>query len=536
VTGTTLFSLFAESARHHPGQPAIDLAGTEVSCARLSGMAEQLAAWIVAQHQSVPSRIGLLASRSLTAYAGYLATLRLGSTVVPLNPAFPPARNLAIAARAGLGLLLADDTGASQLPQLADSASSVCVLTDQALGGLSGKAAPQPHRASPHDIAYILFTSGSTGVPKGVPIRHRNVSWYLNRQIARLAAGPGCRFSQIFDLTFDPSVFDLFVAWGSGATVVVPQRDELLTPVEYAAQRAITHWFSVPSLISLAHRFRALTPGSMPGIRLSLFAGEPLTIQQARWWSDAAPNSALENLYGPTELTITCTGYRLPADRGQWPRTSNGTVPIGTLHPGLQGVVLDDRGRSAGLGELCVRGPQRFDGYLDPAANQGTFVSFERGSLATARVYPGHPGLTWQHWYRTGDRVQVAADGQLVHLGRTDDQVKIHGYRVELGEIEAVIREHPCVDEAVVLAQPGLDGQMRLHAAYTGHPVPPTELAWLISARLPGYMRPRDFTHLPQLPVNGTGKTDRRYLAELLAQRPIPAALRSAAGEVPGHG
>lgn len=539
MTQTTLFTWFSDSARRHPGQPAIEVAGATLSYSALSLSVECLAAWIMTQHGSVPARVGLLASRSLTAYAGYLATLRLGATVIPLNPGFPPSRNLAIADRAGLDVLLADDAGASQLARLAASARSVLHLGDHGLRSLpSGAGLPGPCRASQEDIAYILFTSGSTGAPKGVPIRHRHTSRYLARHIGRIAAGPGCRFSQTFDLTFDPSVFDLFVAWGSGATVVVPQRDELLAPVRYAAQRGITHWFSVPSLISLARRFRALSADSMPQVRLSLFAGEPLTLQQARWWSQAAPNSILENLYGPTELTVTCSGYRLPADHARWPRTGNGTVPIGTLDPGLQGVLLDDRGQAAGLGELCVRGPQRFDGYLDPAANSGRFVRFEPGSHAPADIYQGHPDLTAAHWYRTGDRVLPSADGQLVHVGRTDDQVKIHGYRVEVGEIEAVIREHPGIDDAVVLARSRPDGQISLHAAYTGAQAPRAQLAAAISALLPSYMQPRDFTHFSQFPLNGAGKIDRRRLAEILARPPGTgvSTAQSTIGEVSSSG
>src|SRR5262249_18187281 len=151
-----------------------------------------------------------------------------------------------------------------------------------------------------------------------------------------------------------------------------------------------------------------------------------LTLDQARAWAAAAPASAVENLYGPTELTITCTAYRLPGDVERWPRTPNGTVPIGRPLPHPQAMV------TAG-GQLGVRGPQRFDGYLEPNDDEGRFVD---------------------DWYRTGDRV-AWHDGELVHLGRTDEQVKIGGHRIEPGEVECALREHPAVDEAAVLAIAG---------------------------------------------------------------------------------
>jgi non-ribosomal peptide synthetase component F len=230
----------------------------------------------------------------------------------------------------------------------------------------------------------------------------------------------------------------------------------------------------------------------MPELRWSLFGGEQLTLDQARAWAAAAPHSVIDNLYGPTEVTVSCTGYRLPADPAQWPVTSNGTVPIGAIYPHLEAVVLTEDGTAGAEGELCIRGSQRFDGYLDPAHDQGCFVHLDGGADA---------------FYRTGDRVQVGPDGVMVHVGRLDDQVKLRGYRVALGEIEAALRAHPKVREAVVLATP------TLHAVYTGEPVDDTELAAVVAERLPPYMRPERYRWVAALPVNPNGKVDRRRIA-----------------------
>ncbi|SMD22993.1 AMP-binding protein [Kibdelosporangium aridum] len=472
MTEYSLYDWFARSTRRHPDAEALRVGDTAWTYRQLREAVEVMAARLDGH-----SRVGVLATRSPLAYIGYLAALCAGSVVVPLNPRFPVRRNNIICREAGVSVIIAD------VPH-------ELVCTD-------GRP------PSMGDVAYLLFTSGSTGRPKGIAIRHRNVSAYVAYNIERYQVRPGCRLSQTFDLTFDPSVFDLFVAWGAGATVVVPQRDELNDPVTLVNREGITHWFSVPSVVSLAARMRRLPPGSMPGLRWSLFAGEQLTMEQARAWSAAAPGSVLENLYGPTELTVTCTAYRLAKDAEQWPETSNRTVPIGHCYPHLDHLVLDAEGRSSDDGELCVRGVQRFDGYLDERNNIGRFVRYD----TVAASYEGTGRVPDDVWYRTGDRVTVGPDGSMVHRGRLDNQVQVHGYRVELGEIEAALRMHPRVHEAVLLS----DGA-ELSAVYIGADVGNDELARWLSTRLPPYMVPRTYTRVDELPLNHNGKIDRKAL------------------------
>ncbi|WP_249374471.1 AMP-binding protein [Streptomyces avermitilis] len=363
-------------------------------------------------------------------------------------------------------------------------------------------------RTGPDDIAYIIFTSGSTGAPKGVPILHRNICAYLGQVAPRYDIEPGSRLSQSFELTFDGSVHDLFVAWAGGGTLVVPMRSQLLSPVKTINSLRLTHWFSVPSLISFASRLGTLEPGSLPTLRWSIFGGEPLTLAAAREWRAAAPDSRLEVLYGPTELTISCTAYRFPDDLADWPKTPNGTAPIGTCYPFLDLLLLDADDRPSDSGELYVRGPLRFPGYLDPANNAGRF-------LTSAQHPATEEPLTDRHWYRTGDRVAMR-DGHLVHLGRTDHQVKIRGHRIELGEIEAMLRQQPGVRDAIVLAVPASDGEPELEAAVSGTGCVPDRLYSALGDRLPPYMLPRRIAVLDQLPLNPNGKIDRRaLLAEL---------------------
>ncbi|MEU4833183.1 AMP-binding protein [Streptosporangium sp. NPDC023615] len=488
MTVTSMFGWFARSAAEFPGETALEVGAERLTYAELSELVDRCAGRILERLEGrVPGRVGLLCGRTVSAYAGYLSILRLGATPVPLNLGFPEARNAAIARAAALDLVVHD--GNDHL------APTGLDLGARALAELPPADLPPGLVAGPDDLAYILFTSGSTGTPKGVPLAHRNVVPFVGYLVGRYPAGPGARISQAAELTFDPSVHDMFLAWATGAALVVPSRQELLAPVEFINRKALTHWYSVPSIISSADRLGELRPGRMPGLRWSMFAGEPLTLGQARAWRAAAPNSELDNIYGPTELAACCD-YRLPADPEAWPSTANGTVPIGVPYTGMEHVVVD--------GELLMRGSQRFPGYLDPADNAGRFL-VDGEVWREAATPPGDA------WYRTGDLVEER-DGLLVHCGRGDQQLKIRGYRVELGEIEAVMREVRGVRDAVVAAHEG-----ELRAAYTGAAEP--GLLDALAVRLPAYMIPNLVEHFDELPMNFNGKIDRALVTAVLFDR-----------------
>lgn len=499
----TLYPWFARSADEFGDSVvALEVGGEELTYARLRDLAERIAGRLMAAGAGVPPRrVGLLASRSVGAYAGYLAILRAGATVVPLNPEHPAGRTADIVRAAELDLVLADAPGTDvPIPQL-------ILNTDELV---KPAAEPRPDleypRVTPDDLAYLIFTSGSTGTPKGVPITHRSISANLSYVTSRYGIGPGSRLSQTFELTFDASVHDLFVAWAGGGTLVVPARGQLLSPVKTINALRLTHWFSVPSLITFASRLGTLKPGSMPTLEWSVFGGEPLTLAAAREWRAAAPGSGLDVLYGPTELTVSCTGYRFPADPADWPETPNGTAPIGSCYPTLDFLLLDEDGEPSDNGELCMRGPQRFSGYLDPANNPGRFVGLDA---------PGRPAEG--QWYRTGDHVALQ-DGRLIHLGRTDHQVKIRGHRIELGEIEAMLREQEGVRDAIVLTVPASDGEPELQAVVSGPGCDPDWLFAGLGDRLPPYMLPRRISVLDVLPLNPNGKIDRRALLTELSR------------------
>ncbi|WP_229402877.1 AMP-binding protein [Micromonospora okii] len=508
LSGTTLTELVEAAVRRFGDRIAVDCGSSVLTYAQLWAAAGAIGKALVrAGGRGQP--VGLCAGRGALTFAGYLAALRCGSTVVPLDPEHPVQRSMAMASTAGVATVLAAEAAAPQLVRALRQGGipvldlSVAV-THRRLS--NGDADP----AGPDDPAYVLFTSGSSGTPKGVPITHRSALAYLTHSVERFEIGPESRLSQTFDLVFDPSVFDLFAAWVSGATVVAVNGNELVRPARYVRQRGVTHWFSVPSAVTLATFVDGLPPASMPGLRWSMFIGDQLTWGQARAWSRAAPGSRVENVYGPTELTVACAGYRVPADASRWPETSNGTVPIGEVYPHLESRVVDASGDVATDGELWVRGVQRFDGYMDRTDNADSFV-FDDGSGTDA----ARGRMPSRAWYRTGDRVRREA-GTWVHLERLDQQVQLGGARVELGEVEAALRSHHGIEEAVVV--PTAD-RRRLHAFCTGSDVDPREVRQALRLRLPRYMVPARIEAIAELPLTGNGKVDRRRLADRAAGR-----------------
>lgn len=498
----TLADLVAATVARYPDAVAVELPDQAVTYRRLWNLAGGIARQLHAANPAV-TRVGLDTGAGIVAYAGYLAALRLGAAVVPVDLRMPAARTARIVRLAGVDAFLTgpDDPGGSDLSPVGNVP---VVRADAQLDAVAAGGDSIDVRRGTGSVAYILFTSGSTGVPKGVPITHRNAAAFLATVLSGYGLGPGCRVSHTFALTFDMSILDLFGSWGSGATLVVPSRGERLLPVDYVVGRRITHLAAAPSLVSLAMRTRMLSTRSMPELRWSLFAGEALSREQAAAWSAAAVGSVVENIYGPTEATVVCLGYRLPAAMEDWPVTINGTVPIGAARPGTETLILDAQGHPTVDGELLVRGPQRFHGYLDPADNAGRFIDFT--GEGPARAVPSGARPADRHWYRTGDRVRIEG-GLVVHVGRLDRQLKVRGHRVELDEVERALRALPGVLETAVIARDtGSGGE--LVAVYTGESQPEIALRRALKEQLPAYMVPAGLRWADRLPLNRNGKTD----------------------------
>ena len=523
--GKGLGAGFLRSVVRFPDRPALEVDGEVLTYRNLFDRAAALAATF----QRLPSEGGpaltaVFAHRSVWAYAGVLAALLQGHGYVPLNPTFPTARSRTMLALSRCRTLVVDRDGESQLDQLLQGIEQPLTVLVPGRGNVSDLAAEWPAHTfagsddlvSPGEwssstvdedaIAYLLFTSGSTGTPKGVMVAHRNVTAFISAMIARYDVSENDRFSQLFEMTFDVSVFDMFVAWECGACLCCASKQQKLLPTAYIQEARLTVWFSVPSTGLLLKKLRMLAPRSYPNLRISLFAGEALPADFTSAWAKAAPNSIVENLYGPTELTVACTHYRWDEDFSPG-HCEVGVVPIGDAVRDMQFLVVDESLREVPpgeTGELLMTGPQLSLGYWN-----------EPEKTAQAFIIP--PGAD-EVFYRTGDRVRRPANGNpITYLGRLDNQIKIRGHRVELGEIEAALREEAAVEAAVAIGWPVTErGAEGIVAFLCASEADVKRILDRLRERLPGYMVPRTIHLLGQFPLNSNGKIDRGRLTEML--------------------
>jgi amino acid adenylation domain-containing protein len=509
ATDPALYARFLRGLARSPDRAAIRVGGERVSYTAVHQAAlTRAGALLACSTVDPPTAIGVLADKSVESYVGLLAALYTGATAVPLNPDFPPARTRRMLELAGVSAVLADEHGLAimdglhqagvDIPVLAPHHTPATPATGRAprlirLDPANALAEPCPVKAT--DTAYMLFTSGSTGNPKGVPITHGSTQHYFDLLDRRYDFGQDDVFSQTFDLNFDCAIFDLFCAWGAGASVHAMPPTAYRDLPAYCAESGLTVWFSTPSAIGLQRRLGGLPPGALRGLRWSLFAGEALHTDDAALWQAAAPDSVVENLYGPTELTVTITAHRWSPDTSPG-LAINGLAPIGALHEGHDHVLLTEDGGYGGTeGELCITGPQMTAGYLDPADNEGRFLH--------------HDGRTW---YRTGDRVRRHRDGEFVYLGRLDSQVQVQGWRVELAEIDHAVRACPGVQDAVTVTR-RVNGVTEFVVYYTGEPTSPVEFNRQLREILPHGMLPRQYRHVDEFPLNSNRKVDRSRLA-----------------------
>jgi non-ribosomal peptide synthetase component F len=346
----------------------------------------------------------------------------------------------------------------------------------------------------------MMFTSGTTGTPKGVRVLERNLLAYLDGIAPIAAIGPGDRATHFFDLSFDLSVHDIFVTWVAGAELCVLPKSLSMAVTEFARSRRLTHWFSVPSLAAFCDRLGHLTPAALPDLRSVLFCGEALAVSVMRRFREAAPNARIWNIYGPTEATIAFTAYEVKQPDGL---DNLAVVPIG-LPIGQEKIRLDPLEDPAlpDTAELYLGGLQVTAGYMNnPDQNTARFSESE--------------GL---RWYRTGDVVRLSAEHGILFLGRIDDQVKINGYRVELLEIDAALRQAAETPEVAAVPWPvSASGQAdQIVGFVVNSGISPAEIRKRCRETLPAYMVPRKIIVLERLPLTVSGKINRKALCDRL--------------------
>ncbi|MFD4790954.1 amino acid adenylation domain-containing protein, partial [Streptomyces sp. NPDC058459] len=505
-----LHELFERQAARAPDAVAVVCDGAELTYGALDAWAEDIAGRLASSIE--PGQpIGVRARRTPAMVAALLGVLKAGGCYVPLDPALPAARVAFVVERAGIGAVVADtDTDGGILPE---GTAVVPVRPGPEEGGARGAGAlgvpdrPDARRGGERapvtglSAAYLLYTSGSTGEPKGVVVPHAAAVdfVYAHLAVAGIGAGEGGgeRFLGFAALSFDVSVLDVFGALLSGGTLVLAtdeERTDLDRLQSLLARQAVTVADLPSALLPL------LDPGTLPALRFLSTGGEaPSGEAVARW---AAGDREVWNGYGPTEATVEVTMYRCaPGEGGRVP-------PIGRPMVNHRAYVVDSRLRllpPGAAGELCVAGAGLARGYAGrPGLTAGCFVPDPFSAAPGARMY------------RTGDLVRWSADGNLEYLGRVDQQVKVNGYRVELGEIETVLGRHPSVRQAAVDVRPAPGGGRRLVAFVAPEPgrtvASAAELASHLSEFLPHYMVPHVFVVMDALPLTANRKVDRRAL------------------------
>ncbi|ANB02217.1 amino acid adenylation domain-containing protein [Ectothiorhodospira sp. BSL-9] len=526
-----LHRFFLSSAASFPERPAIDVEGQVLTYAQLLHHAQRVGQSLLQTgKQADTSLVGILGSRTLPVYTGILGGLMAGFGIVPLNPAFPPARIRHMINLSGLRTIVVDAGAVKLLPEFLDclDAALTLVLPSGEIPDEFAARWPEhnfvsvpdlgfdpswtPPPANPDDLGYLFFTSGSTGTPKGVGMSHSNLVSFVEMSLDRYipwGINENDRFSQFYDITFDSSLFDLFVSWSVGACLCVPSASEWINPNRYILDKSLTVIDIVPSAGHAMSRRNGWRAGRFPLLRLCRFGGEALSSDLALAMCEAAPNAEIDNAYGPTECTVDSAYYRW--DREHSPsECEHGMVPIGYPGNGVSFLVVDEAFSAVSPGhdgELLIAGQHVTQGYWkDDKRTEAAFMQLPD----QARRY-----------YRTGDLVRQPEPGKpYIFLGRIDHQIKIGGVRIELGEVEQALRDVSGTDQAVALGWPlTSSGAAGLVGFICGGTFSTELMRDQLKERLPMVMVPRQILTLDALPLNVNGKVDRKALLERLEQK-----------------
>lgn len=513
-----LHQLLSESVQRWPEKEAVSARGRSLTYGELEERSNQLAHLLRERGVKKGDRVGLYFPKSVESIVAMIGALKAGAAYVPLDPQAPPKRVAYIVGNCGIKGLITDRARARLLAPLAPRDVEFRILTDGPAGGQETpdeialgtlpsfpSSAPLKEQPIESDLAYILYTSGSTGEPKGVMLTHRNALTFVDWCAATFQIRPDDRLSNHAPLHFDLSVFDVYNTLQAGAAVSLVHEELTIFPASVAAfieSQRISVWYSVPSALVHLVFHGNLSARNLERLRLVLFAGEIFPMKYLRQLADIVPHAELCNLYGPTETNV-CTYYRV--ERSELALMDR--LPIGRACANTEVFAVNESQRVAGpgeVGELYVRGASVTPGYWgDP---EKTAKAVVRNSF--------HPYLE-EKVYRTGDLVRLMEDGNYDFLGRRDNMIKSRGYRIELGEIEAALYSHPQIQEAAVFAIP--DEQIgniikAVVVTANGIKLSKVEVESHCSERLPKYMIPAITEFRDSLPKTSTGKADKTRL------------------------
>jgi amino acid adenylation domain-containing protein len=480
-----LHRLVRDAARREPNALAVHGSDGTATYRELDRLADRFAAALLLQGVRPGDRVVIWGRKSVDNVAVMQAVLRTGAIYVPVTYSNPPARIALIAESAEPALIVADQSGVDKVARTGWDGPPLLSF-EQLKNKATDGARPTPYENTPDEPAYILYTSGSTGAPKGVCISHRNAHAFIDWAVAELEVTAADRLSNHAPFNFDLSVFDIYAAFSAGASVHLVSEEMSYAPdqlAQFIRQREITVWYSVPSALSLMMREGGLLDGPPPpALRVCVFAGEPFAIPQVQQLRKEWPGVRLHNWYGPTETNV-CTWYEVTdADLER-----EGPLPIGKASSG-DTVWVDPGDGPAGEGELVVSGPTVMLGYWGREPQDGP--------------------------YRTGDLARYDEQGDLEYIGRRDHMVKVRGHRIELGEIESALGTLDSVAEAAVLVI-GDGLQAQLHAFLIpkdGRRPGLLDAKRCCAEKLPTYMIVDKVHVRDDLPRTANGKLDRQAL------------------------
>lgn len=508
-----------DAATSAPEAIALRDGDVELSYAGLAERAAQIAQALTDAGVVRGDRVAVFAAKSVDTVATLYAILWCGAAYVPIDPSSPAVRALMILNSAAVRTIVTDSKRAALLAEFAVGAPALeraivvgdeeCVDLDAGRLEVIDRSVvdAQPTEFTPRssgidlDLAYVLYTSGSTGVPKGVMLTHDHSIGFISWAARHFGLTSDDRFSSHAPFHFDLSVFDLYTAALVGGSVsLVPPKASIFPSAltKFIEQHSITTWYSVPSVLSAMLLRGSLTEGRVPSLRNIVFAGEVFPSAYLRDLMLVVPHAKFTNLYGPTETNV-CTYYDVIE-----PPAADADIPIGQAIDNVELVVVDG-GRvveTGEPGELWVRGRAVMSGYLGDADKTAA-------SLVPDPRFPHMP----DRLYRTGDLVKEQASGDLAFLGRNDSQVKSRGYRIELGEIETALNAHDQVAECAVVAIPDPVFTNKIKVFVVADEEEKV-LRRYCNGVLPGYMVPDDWDFVAELPRTSTGKIDRWALAQ----------------------
>jgi amino acid adenylation domain-containing protein len=509
-------------AQARPEATALVFKGTRLAYGALEDASNRLARALKEAGCRRGDRVGLLMPKSPEAIVAMLGVLKADAIYVPMDPASPAARQARVLEVSDCRCLLA--AGPVE-KNLRDALMAARLTRRPTIGWLDegppsdvdplftphdlsvSPASPPAYANTDSDVAHILFTSGSTGIPKGVMITHANVAHFIRWARTYFGTARTDRISQHPPLHFDLSTFDIFGTLSAGAELhLVPPELNLLPPrlAQFVREAGLTQWFSVPSVLNLMAKFDVVRQGDFPSLRRVLWCGEAIPTPTLIYWMRRLPHVQFTNLYGPTEATIASSYHtvrRCPANERE-------SIPIGGACEGEELLVLDAQlrpVRAGDTGDLYIRGVGLSPGYWrDPDKTRSVFLPYPGGTDPQDRIY------------KTGDLARRGADGLYYFIGRADTQIKSRGYRIELGEIEAALHSLAGLREGAVVAiqSEGFEGWLiccaYVPAAEKG--VSAQSLRKDLSGLVPGYMVPARWMRYDALPKNDNGKIDRPRL------------------------